>query len=103
MAGCVEDRELDVAHLERITLVHRVAVLEVELTAMVNFSAGAPGQFEGADDVVLVAMRLEDVGDLRPPRLWAISRYSLTSRRGSMTDAWPASPKMYDKCANPGV
>ncbi len=67
MAGCVEDRELDVAQLELVTLVHRVAVLEVELTAMVDFSSGAAGQLERADDVVLVAMRLEDVGDLRSP------------------------------------
>ena len=65
MSRRVENRKLHVAQSELITFLDWAAVLKVELVAVVDLRPGASGEFDGPDHVILVAVRFEDVCDLR--------------------------------------
>jgi hypothetical protein len=60
----VDGLELEPACLPRLALCDRLAILVVQLRIGVpDFSAGPCGQLERADDVILVPVGLQDVGD----------------------------------------
>ena len=64
VARCVERGEAQLAHVERVAVVDRpVLVLELGPGPDDVLGAGQGGQVAGARDVVVVEVRLDDVGD----------------------------------------
>jgi hypothetical protein len=66
MAGGVEDLQKHISEMERFALLHRISVGEWKTATVVDFRASAIREFRGANNVVLIPMGFENMGDAAP-------------------------------------